>query len=173
MDEALLVACEMNEQAWDLLNGALVDLPEEEIHWRPLPEANAINTIVRHLRIEAEWHLASLQRGTSMPTVATPVEQEAIDAVPLDFEENRKALEDFIVRFLETLRTVTIGDLRQRSSSAYGAAIDRESQAHFLAYHQAIHLAMHCGQIRSIRNLYRKTRGEPARFFPDNPTYPK
>ena len=35
------------------------------------------------------------------------------------------------------------------------------------------HLAMHCGQIRSIRNLYRKTRGEPLRFFPDNPTFPR
>ena len=31
---------------------------------------------------------------------------------------------------------------------------------------------MHCGQIQTIRNLYRKTRGEPARFFPENPTYP-
>ena len=41
-----------------------------------------------------------------------------------------------------------------------------------LAYHQATHLARHTGQIRTIRNLYRKTRGEPARFFPDNPTYP-
>jgi hypothetical protein len=41
-----------------------------------------------------------------------------------------------------------------------------------LWYHQAIHLAMHCGQSRTIRNLYCKARGEPARFFPDNPTYP-
>jgi len=34
------------------------------------------------------------------------------------------------------------------------------------------HMATHLGQIRTIRNLYRKTRGEPARFFPENPTYP-
>ena len=31
---------------------------------------------------------------------------------------------------------------------------------------------MHWGQVRTLRNLYRKTRGEPARFFPDNPTFP-
>jgi hypothetical protein len=42
-----------------------------------------------------------------------------------------------------------------------------------LAYHQATHLAYHTGQIRSIRNLYRKIRGEPARFFPENPTFPR
>lgn len=167
------VTCEMNERAWDLFRSALVDLPDEEIHWRPLPEANSINAIIRHLRIEAEWHLASLQRGSPMPTVATAVIQQEIDAVPLDFDENRKVLEDSVVRFLETLRAMTIEDLVQRSSLAYGAAIDRDNHAYFLAYHQAIHLSMHCGQIRSIRNLYCKTRGEPARFFPDNPTYPK
>jgi hypothetical protein len=36
-----------------------------------------------------------------------------------------------------------------------------------------MHLAMHWGQINTIRNLYRKTRGEPARLFPDNPTFPR
>lgn len=40
-------------------------------------------------------------------------------------------------------------------------------------FHQALHLAGHTAQISTIRNLYRKTRGEPALFFPDNPTYPK
>jgi hypothetical protein len=43
---------------------------------------------------------------------------------------------------------------------------------HFLGLHQAMHLAMHPGQIRTIRNLHRTTRGEPARFFPENSTYP-
>ena len=27
-------------------------------------------------------------------------------------------------------------------------------------------------EFERIRNLYRKTRGEPARFFPENPTFP-
>jgi hypothetical protein len=30
---------------------------------------------------------------------------------------------------------------------------------------------MHCGQIRTIRNLYSKMLGEPARFHPENPTF--
>ena len=37
-----------------------------------------------------------------------------------------------------------------------------------------MHLAGHLGQIRTIRTLYKKTRGEPIppEFYPDNPTFP-
>lgn len=171
MDEALRIAWEMNERAWALFDGALTDLPKEEVQWRPLPQANSIEVIVRHVRIEAEWHLACLQTGALMPTVATPALQAAIDAVPLDFAENMAALKASTGRFHETLGTMTAEELRRRSDSAYGSAPG--VAPHFLAYHQAMHLAMHCAQIRSIRNLYRTTRGEPARFFPDNPTYPR
>jgi hypothetical protein len=33
------------------------------------------------------------------------------------------------------------------------------------------HLATHRGQIRTIRNLYRRARGEPGLFLPQNPTF--
>lgn len=173
MDDALRVVSEMNESMWARLTNALEDLTEEEIHWRPLPQANTINVIVRHLRIEAAWHLDSLERGEPMPTVATSPSQEAIDAVPEDFEENFKKLEELYARFLEILRTTTLNTLRQRTAAAYGEVSENEGRTYLLGYHQATHLAMHCGQIRTIRNLYRKTRGEPARFFPENPTYPR
>ncbi|HKB36567.1 MAG TPA: hypothetical protein VKD72_08945 [Gemmataceae bacterium] len=62
--------------------------------------------------------------------------------------------------------------LQEKNAAAYGEAITGKGLAYVLAYHQATHLAYHTGQIRSIRNLYRKTRGEPVRFFPDNPTFP-
>ena len=172
MDDALRVVCEMHESLWVCLQNALDELAGEEVNWRPLPEANTINLIVRHLRIESEWHLASLERGAPLPTIATAAPQAAIDAVPLDFEENFKKLAEFYTRFLQVLRTTTLDTLRQRTSSAYGEARGIEGQKYLLAYHQALHLASHCGQIRTIRNLYRKTRGEPARFFPENPTYP-
>lgn len=69
--------------------------------------------------------------------------------------------------------TTSVQGLRERSAAAYGQKLaHRQDQRYLIAYHHAIHLAMHCGQIRTIRNLYRKTRGEPARFVPDNPTYP-
>jgi hypothetical protein len=104
-----------------------------------------------------------------MPTIAVAAPQEAIDAVPADFEANCKRLEELYTRFVELLRTTRLETLQQRTAAAYG---DARRLTYALGYHQAIHLAMHCGQIRTIRNLYCKMRGEPARFFPDNPTYP-
>ena len=169
MDDALRVVVEMHEHLWGGLKHALADLTEEEMHWRPLPHANTINVIIRHLRIEAQWHLDSLERGAPMPTIAVAAPQEAIDAVPADFEANVARLEELYTRFVELLRTATLETLQQRTAAAYGDAWRR---TYSLGYHQASHLAMHCGQIRTIRNLYCKTRGEPARFLPENPTYP-
>ena len=170
MDEGLQVVVEMHELVWSRLKEALEDLSQEEIHWRSLPQANAIDVIVRHLRIEAQWHLDSLQIGVAMPTIAVAAPQEAIDAVPLDFEENLKRLEESYTRFVDILRATTLATLRQRTAAAYG---EMSRQTYRLGYHQAAHMAMHCGQIRMIRNLYRKMRGEPPGFVPDNPTYPK
>jgi hypothetical protein len=66
---------------------------------------------------------------------------------------------------------MTLVRLKQRSREAYGGW--PSCSPHFLGFHQAMHVSMHWGQIRTIRNLYQKTRGQQARFFPDNPTFPK
>jgi len=163
----------MNQRVWRLFKEALADLSDEEIDWRPLPQGNSINITVRHLRIEAQWHLDSLMRGARMPSDVPPDVQKAIDAVPLDFQHNRDKLEELYAGFLDVLRTATLGGLQKRTAAAYGSAAAAPGSTHLLGYHQALHVAMHCGQIRTIRNLYRKTRGEPARFFPENPTYPR
>jgi uncharacterized protein DUF664 len=170
MDDALRVVVEMNETIWSRFKSALEDLSEEEIHWRPLPQANTINVIIRHLCIEAQWHLDSLERGEPMPTIAVAAPQEAIDAVASDFEEDLKELEGLYIRFVEILRTATLPTLQQRTAAAYREASELTYR---LGYHQCTHLATHLGQIRMIRNLHRKTRGEAARFSPENPTYPK
>jgi uncharacterized damage-inducible protein DinB len=167
MDDALRVVVEMHECLWVRLKNALEELSEEERHWRLLPHANTINVIIRHLRIEAQWHLDSLERGEPMPTIAVAAPQEAINAVPMDFEANVTRLEELYARFVDLLRTATLETLQQRTAAAYGDT----RRLTYLGYHQALHLARHRGQIRTIRNLYCKTRGEPARFFPDNPTY--
>jgi hypothetical protein len=122
MDDALRVVVEMHECLWGRLNNALEDLGEEEINWRRLPQANTINVIIRRLRIEAQWHLDSLERGEPMPTIAVAVPKEAIDAVPLDFEENLKQLEELYTRFLEFLRMASLATLQQRTAAAYGEA---------------------------------------------------
>jgi hypothetical protein len=173
MDDALRVVYEMNASVWAALKNALADLTDEEIRWQPLPQANTMNLIVRHLRIEAEWHVDSLERGKPMPTAATAPSQEAIDAVSYNFQENLESLAHCCTRFLEMLRTTTLNTLRERTAAAYGSLAESDETRYLLGYHHATHLAMQCGQIRSIRNLYCKTRGAPVRFFPDNPTFPR
>ena len=171
MDENLQVVIEMAERIGLGFRKDLEDVTSEEVDWRPLPQANSINLIVRHLCIEAQWHQASLERGEPMPRETTDDLQRQIDSVPLDFERNLKTFEDAYSSFLAALRKMTLVGLEQRSRAAYQGG--HAPSAHFLGFHQAMHVSMHWGQIRTIRNLYRTTRGEPARFFPDNFAFPK
>ena len=173
MDKALQLVIEMNEWTWNHFKDDLKEATPEEINWRPLPQANTINAILRHLRIEAQWHLVSLEHGEPMPVQVTVSVQQEIDLAPLDFERNLKELEESYTRFIAALRRTTLPALQQQTVLAYRDFPGEASRpTHLLGFHQAVHLATHWGQIRTIRNLYRKTRGEPARFFPENPTFP-
>ncbi len=58
MDDALTPLIEMNEWVWNGFQQSLRDMTAEEVDWRPLPQANTISLMVRHLRIEAQWHAA-------------------------------------------------------------------------------------------------------------------
>lgn len=165
---------EMNEWIWNKFKADLADVTPEEVDWRPLPQSNTVNIIVRHLRIEGQWHTASLEHGEIMPSDVSPSLQAAIDAVPFDFERNMKELDEQYTRFLAVLRRTTLSELGQRTAAAYSGS-PRTLPPHTLGFHQVMHLAGHHAQIRTIRTLYKKTRGEPvpAKYFPDNPTYPK
>jgi hypothetical protein len=169
MDDALRVLLELTECIWQGFRQDLQDATPAEVTWRPLPQANNISLIVRHLSIEAEWHRASIERGEPMPRQTTAELQRQIDLVPLDFDANLQALDEAFTAFLAALRPITLVDLEGRTKAVYHAP----RSPHFLGFHQVMHLAMHWGQINTIRNLYRKTRGEPARLFPDNPTFPR
>jgi len=155
MDDSLRVVVEMNQSVWGRLKRSLEDLSHDEVEWHPLPQANNINVIVRHLRIEAEWHLASLEHGEPMPTIATTPSQDAIDAVPMDFEANFRKLEEFYARFLELLAASTLVTLKQRTA-AFGV---RRLAAAFSA-----------AACRGSKLPHRKRRQGAAL---QNPTYPK
>jgi uncharacterized damage-inducible protein DinB len=173
VDDGLSFVVEMNQAIWDRFVADLSDLTPEEAVWRPLPQANSISLILRHLRIEAEWHLASLERGEAMPGDMSPQLQQQIESVSMDFIQNAKELTSLFARFLAVLRETPLPRLTLQTQRAYGTVPGSTSlPPHFLGFHQASHLASHAGQIRALRNLYRKTLGEPARFHPDNPTYP-
>ena len=81
-------------------------------------------------------------------------------------------LEELNGRFIAALRGTTLAALQQQSVLAQVFPGGAPYAADLLSFRQAVHLAMHWGQIRTIRNLYRRTQSEPSRFFPDNPTFP-
>jgi hypothetical protein len=164
---------DLNEFVWKRFVDDVAAVTPDECDWRMLPEANTINILVRHLRIEAEWHTACLEHGEPMPMEASPELQKRIDEVPLDFERNRAELQRQYERFNAALRRTTLEALAERSAASYGAT--GTAPAHMLGFHQAVHLSMHWAQIRTIRTLYKKTRGEqvPARYHPGNVSYPK
>ena len=122
MDDVLRIVAEMHQALWDRFQRSIDDLAEDEIDWRFLPQANSINLIVRHLRIESEWHLRSLQSGAPMPTIAAPVSQQAINAVPFDFVDNLNPLQRLYADFSGVLRAQSLGTLKEKSAAAYGEA---------------------------------------------------
>ena len=79
MNNGLRIVTEMHQTLWDKFRRSFDDVTEDEIHWQFLPQANSINVIVRHLRIESEWHLHSIQSGEPMPTSDVPVSQQRSD----------------------------------------------------------------------------------------------
>ena len=65
MDEALQLAIEMSEATWNNIKNDLKNLTPEEFNWRPLPYANNLNVLVKHLRVVEEGFVSRLeQRGT-------------------------------------------------------------------------------------------------------------
>jgi hypothetical protein len=141
MDQALQVLVEMTESIWQGFRRDLEDVTPAEVDWRPLPEANSISLIVRHLCIEAQWHRSCIERGEPMPHETTEDLQRQIDSVPLDFDGNLKALEEAYVAFLAALREITLVGLQEHTKAAYQTW--PSSSAHLLGFHQAMHLGTH------------------------------
>ena len=170
MQNDLHVVTEMSQMVWQVVQRSLDGITDEEIEWRPVPLSNNINIIVRHLCLEAEWHLNSLKNGAPMPFEVSPEQQRQLDAAALDYHENVATLERLYAEFLAVLRAMTSEQLKERTASAYGTRAAKRGLTHMLGYHQALHVVGHCGQIGMIRNLYGRTRGKPSRV-PNNPTY--
>jgi hypothetical protein len=162
---------EMNEWTWKRFKADLQDVTPEEIDWRPLPQANTNNAILKHLRVEAQWYLKSIEHGEQSPYHDAASVQQLTDSIPLDFERNLQELEELYTQFIEALRRTTLAALKQQTVLDQVFPGGAPHPADHLSFRQAVHLAIHWGQIRTIRNLYRKTRGEPGLFFPHNPTF--
>jgi len=165
MDRALQLVIEMNQWIWSRFKDDLKDSTPEEVDWRTLPQANSISAILRHLRIGAACHLASLEHGEPLPVEITDDLRQQVDLTTMDFHRNFKELEELFARFVAPLEATTATALEPSTLIAYQTFPGGVSRPmHLLGFHEAIHLATHLGQIRSICNLYRRTRGETARL---------
>jgi hypothetical protein len=149
MDEALQLVIEMNEWTWKRFKADLQGMTPEEIDWRPLPEANTINVILKHLRVEAQWSLASLKHGEQSPYQDTASVEQLTDSIPLDFEQNLQELEKLYARFIVGLRRMTLAALQQQTVLAQVFPGGAPYAADLLSFRQTVHLAMHWGQIRT------------------------
>jgi uncharacterized protein (TIGR02118 family) len=158
---------EFNRTSWSRFERDVADVTAEEAAWRPLPQANTIALILRHLRIDAAWHADSIERDARARAMATG------GSGSLDFRANVAELSGHASRIVDGLSRLTRTRLRERTTLAYSDSPPaRARPAHFLGFHFALHLAGHGAQIRTLRNLYAKVQGRPARFFPDNDSFP-
>jgi uncharacterized damage-inducible protein DinB len=169
MDDAIQLAIEMSEANWNNFKNDIKGLTSDEINWRPLPQANNINVLTKHLRVVEEMFLAGLEQGEHTPYTDAASVQKLTDSVPLNFEQNLKELEEAHNRFIAALRQTTLEDLKRKTYLTPFAQGPRPANALLLA--EISHLATHRGQLRTIRNLYRRARGEPGLFLPQNPTF--
>lgn len=169
MDEAIQLAIEMSEANWNNFKNDVKGLTADELNWRPLPHGNNINVLVRHVRGVEELMLSRLERGEQSPYKEAATVQQLTDSMPYDFEQNMKELEDLHNRFISVLRSTTLAELRRKTFVTPFARGPQPANA--LVLSEISHLATHRGQIRTIRNLYRKARGEQGLFLPQNPTF--
>ncbi|MGH8064335.1 MAG: DinB family protein [Candidatus Entotheonellia bacterium] len=169
MDEAIQLAIEMSEANWNNVKNDLKNLTPEEIDWRPLPQANNINVLVKHLRVVEELLFSRLEQGEQSPYRDGPSVQKLTDSVPQNFDRNMQQLEAFHHRFIAALRATTLAELKRKTFLTPFA--QGPQPANTLLLGEISHLATHRGQIRTVRNLYRKARGEQGLFLPQNPTF--
>lgn len=169
MDEAIQLATEMSEANWNNFKNDVKGLTADELNWRPMPHANNINILVRHVRGVEELFLSRLEQGEKSPYRDAASVQQLTDSIPQNFEQNMNELENLHNRFISVLRSTTLTELRRKTFVTPFAQGPQPSNMLLLA--EISHLASHRGQIRTIRNLYRKARGEQGLFLPKNPTF--
>jgi uncharacterized damage-inducible protein DinB len=169
MDEAIQLAIEMSEANWNNFKNDMTGLNADEIQWRLLPQGNNIDVLVRHMRGVEELFLSRLEEGEESPYKDAASVQKFTDSIAHNFEQNMQELEDLHNRFIAALRSTTLAELKRKTFSTPFAQVPQPANTLLLA--EISHLATHRGQIRTIRNLYRKVRGEQGLFLPQNPTF--
>jgi uncharacterized damage-inducible protein DinB len=169
MDQVLEFTVGMMERNWNILMNALKDMTDDELDWRPVPESNTIRSIVRHLRTVEQLYLSLLEEGDQTPWNDTDYVQKLTDSITYDFQQNMQELEAFHHRFISLIKQSTLAELK--AQTFVDAPFPQPQAKDSLISRDIQHIAVHTGQIRTLRNLYRRTKGEKGLFAPDNVTF--
>ena len=169
MDQAIEFAVGFMEMNWNNFKNDLKDVTDDELDWRPLPESNNIRALIRHLRTVEQLFLSRLEDGDNTPWKDGASIQKLTDSITHDFQQNLKEFEDLHNRFVSLVKGSTMADLKaQTLSSAFSP---RPQSKDSIILGEISHIATHRGQIRTLRNMYRRAKGEKGLFLPENPTF--
>lgn len=168
MDQVIEFAVGLMERNWNDLKNALKETTDDELDWRPVPESNNIRSIVKHLRTEQQLYLSLLEDGDQTPWKDAGSIQRLVDSITSDFQQQMTEFEDFDNRFVSLIKGSTLTELK--AQTFVEPPFPRQSKDSLIS-REIRHMVTHTGQIRALRNLYRRTKGEKGLFFPDNITF--
>jgi len=171
MDQVIEFAVGMMERNWNELKDDLKDITDDELDWRPVPESNSIRSIVRHLRTVEQLYLSRLEDAENSPWKDNAAVQKLAESATYDFPQIMKEFEDFRNRFVSWIQGSTMADLKAQTfpdpSSPPGIVLTKDS----MISREIRHMITHRGQIRTLRNLYRRTKGKKGLFSPENESF--
>lgn len=148
---------EMEDASWEYLWSNLEGVTDEELDWKPHPEANHIRWIVGHLTWFEEWAADALaETGRYLKDHHPLAFEDSLDEMRARFSAARD-------RYRDAAEALTRADLDRRISylKKYDVSILNLLQTH------ARHLAGHRYQVRYVRGCYSRAHGtDKAAFDP-------
>lgn len=151
MDPKIALLLEMERCVWSHIWQNLTGLTEEEYRWRPLPQANDINWILRHLA-GYERYCGNIVRGVDVGREHWP------DA---PFPQIKRDLEALAAEYQRAIAPLRWDDLIHQVP--YGRGRPRRLND-LLSYHP-LHTSGHRFQIRYIRGTHARLTGRDKSVF--------
>ena len=168
MDQVIEYAVAMMETNWKDLENDLKDITDDELDWKLLPESNTIRSILRHLRTLEQIYLSLLEDGDNTPWKDGASMRKLADSVGHDFRQIMEEFKDLHAHMITSIKATTLDDLKVQTFLFVSPEPQTKDN---LIFREIKHIATHRGQIRTLRNLYRRTKGEEGLFVPKNSTF--
>lgn len=156
MDPEIAMHQEMNDSTYEMLWSNLAGASEEELDWRPHPEANPVRWILGHLIWFEEWAADAIEETGRYGVDAGPaaIDVETLDAARGHFDLARQRLRSL---------TATLDEAGLAREIDYLGSGPRSVRA--LIRGHTLHLAGHRYQIRYVRGAYARAHGTSKDAF--------